>query len=347
VSETRRFEGDQTWLTLRDWIKGQKASERLAGVILKSEGYLEVDPSHPLGGKDGGKDILCRKDCLTFVGAVYFPRGQQYFPDIKKKFALDLRGVEKNQADGLVFVTNQELKLGERKELENVNPSVTVELYHLERLTLLLNVPKHYGIRLEYLDIDITKEEYLAFIAYRDEEHYHRLQQMTMRLDGVLDRIEKQTNDLIGYTSGGTSIVFLTPSVFAQRRVDFYLHNTGDYPVFDIQVYYCDDDEPVDFEQGECRRFTEVPLGPIRTIYPKMTPPFPTLTFEMDKRDRLAVTVFIQTRTIRIVQLIRCFKIESEIIAAYKVEVGDKVMLHVVPATVPGYNPDDPEAVFK
>jgi hypothetical protein len=90
----RRLEGDETWRTLLDWTKEQKASERLAGAILQSEDYKEIDPSHPLGGQDGGKDILCRKDGFMFVGAVYFPRGQQPFTAIKKKFADDLEGVK-------------------------------------------------------------------------------------------------------------------------------------------------------------------------------------------------------------------------------------------------------------
>jgi len=45
---------------------------------------------------------------------------------------------------------------------------VELDLIHLERLSLILNSPPCYGIRLEFLDIEMTKEEQLAFLAARD-----------------------------------------------------------------------------------------------------------------------------------------------------------------------------------
>ena len=47
---------DETWHRLRDWTNGQGPSERLAGLVLLSERFTDLDPSHPLGGRDGGKD---------------------------------------------------------------------------------------------------------------------------------------------------------------------------------------------------------------------------------------------------------------------------------------------------
>ena len=38
--------------------KGQTPSERLATRILVHEGFTKIDPSHPLGGKGGGKDAI-------------------------------------------------------------------------------------------------------------------------------------------------------------------------------------------------------------------------------------------------------------------------------------------------
>jgi hypothetical protein len=343
----RRFEGEETRLILLDWTKGQKASERLTGAILQSEGFEEVDPSHPLGGKDGGKDILCRKDGLILVGAAYFPRGQLSLNSIKAKFTHDVKGVKKNNADGIVFVTNQELKLGERKKLIEINEDITVEIYHLERLTQVLNVPKNYGIRLEFLDIDVTKEEYLAFIANRDDEHYRRLKGLEGRLDRVLDRIERQTKDLVGYTTGSDSFAFLKPHVWDdQPRVDFYLHNTSQYPVFDVYVCYVDEDEPVSANKGKYPTLRQIPLGPCYTVHPNVRQSFPALTFDMSKMMRLAINVSIGTRTGQIMQLIRCFNKGGEIIVAYKIEAGGKVLACEVPKTVPGYNPDDPNSIF-
>ena len=68
---------DETWHRLREWTYGQAQSERLAAQLLLSEGFTDLDPSHPLGGPDGKKDAICRKDCEKWIMAVYFARGQQ------------------------------------------------------------------------------------------------------------------------------------------------------------------------------------------------------------------------------------------------------------------------------
>lgn len=49
----RRNEGRETITELINWDRGQAASERLAGKILKAEGFDDIDPSHPAGGPDG------------------------------------------------------------------------------------------------------------------------------------------------------------------------------------------------------------------------------------------------------------------------------------------------------
>jgi len=166
----RRTDGDETWNRLSNWTKGQKPSERLAAHILSSEGFKSIDPSHPLGGRDGLKDIISRKDNLEYIAAAYFPRGQKGFKEIKEKFIGDLIGIKKNNVRGFAFVTNQELTLGERKELIKIGKPHIIDIFHLERITHILNCAINYGIRLEFLDIEITKEETLSFIACRDKE---------------------------------------------------------------------------------------------------------------------------------------------------------------------------------
>ncbi len=72
----------------------------------------------------------------------------------------------------MVFVTNQELNLGERRELKKLGKPNTIEIYHLERIANILDTPENYGIRLEFLDIELTKEEQLSFIATRDQKMF-------------------------------------------------------------------------------------------------------------------------------------------------------------------------------
>jgi hypothetical protein len=145
---------DETWHRLREWTNGQGPSERLSGQILLDDGYQSLDPSHPLGGKDGIKDAVCVKDGQRWIMAAYFPRGQKEFSTIKEKFINDLAGVAENAAIGIVFVTNQELRLAEREELRGLKQAVHVDLFHLERITAVLDQPKMASIRKQFLNID-------------------------------------------------------------------------------------------------------------------------------------------------------------------------------------------------
>ena len=176
----RRTDGDETWSRLLSWTKGQKPSERLATHILRADGYKTIDPSHPLGGQDGLKDLITTKDNIEWVGAAYFPRGQKSFSKIKDKFTNDLEGIKKNKVSGMAFVTNQELSLEERRTLRRLGKPNTIEIYHLERIANILDTPQNYGIRLEFLDIELTKEEQLSFFATRDQKLFQLTEKLEM-----------------------------------------------------------------------------------------------------------------------------------------------------------------------
>ena len=87
--------------------------------------------------------------------AVYFPRGQQTFNAIAAKFEADLAGARRNSAEGVAFVTNQELTLGEREQLKALAHPTVPELYHLERITTILDSPAMATVREQFLDIAV------------------------------------------------------------------------------------------------------------------------------------------------------------------------------------------------
>jgi hypothetical protein len=153
---------DETWHRLLQWTYGQTPSERLAAQILYASGFKDIDPIHPLGGRDGGKDALCKKDGQVWAMAVYFPRAQKDFKEIAEKFKKDLAGATKNNAFGIAFVTNQEIAGGERKKLkaegEKVSPKISVDLFHLERITTLLDAPTMAPVRQQYLYIPVAQD---------------------------------------------------------------------------------------------------------------------------------------------------------------------------------------------
>jgi hypothetical protein len=155
---------------LSNWRDGNVAAERMAGAILHLEGFSSVDPQCPLGGPDGGKDLLCQKNNWQYVAAAYFPTTNKEFKDIKSKFEGDLAGVKKNKANGIVFLTNQKLTPGERSELEKLaeKQSHLCILYHIERILGILSSPAGYGVRLQYLGIPMTTEEQVSFFSRWD-----------------------------------------------------------------------------------------------------------------------------------------------------------------------------------
>lgn len=155
--------GQQTEAALRDWRYGQPQAERLVAAILHLEGYSDIDPQHPLGGPDGLKDVLCKKDGLNWIAAAYFPTTPVSFNKIRQKFKDDTKGIDKSTPQGFAFFVNQHLTVTERETLSNLSLGACTEIYHLERVFSILNVPKGYGIRLEYLRISMTEEEQLAF----------------------------------------------------------------------------------------------------------------------------------------------------------------------------------------
>lgn len=124
--------GRETWRRLRDWDRDQSDAERLAGQLLRYEGYSSIDPAHPLGGPDGLKDVICRRGAKKWIGAAYFPRGQQAMGDVEKKLRHDADGIQKNSAIGLAFVTNQEISLSARQELSDLVAPHELDLFHLE-----------------------------------------------------------------------------------------------------------------------------------------------------------------------------------------------------------------------
>ncbi len=185
---TRRTSGSETWHRLIEWDRGQTPAERLTAHLLREEGFKSIDPSHPLGGRDGLKDVICERDGKKWIGAAYFPRGQKTFNDIANKLNHDIEGVKSNDVDGIAFVTNQELTLNERQKLKNKEKgTVNIEIFHLERIASILDRPRCYGVRLEFLEVEMTLEEQVSFMA----EVYGQIDDIKLERDVLLSLISK------------------------------------------------------------------------------------------------------------------------------------------------------------
>jgi len=186
-----------TEIRLKIWRGDQIKAERLAAAILHIEGFSSVDPQCPLGGPDGLKDVLCEKNAWKYVAAAYFPTSDQTFSKVQDKYLHDLVGVTQNRANGLIFITNQGLTPSERKVLVKLatDQGHTALIYHLERVRAILDSPSGYGVRLEYLGIEMELEDQLSFFSKWDQSFSDRLQEQSLL---IIREISKKIDSLAG-----------------------------------------------------------------------------------------------------------------------------------------------------
>ena len=180
-----------TEVRLVAWRDGSTQAERLSAAILKLAGYDDIDPQAPIGGPDGGKDILCARGGITWVGAVYFPPTLVTFAAVKKKFLSDLSKVPAHHR-GFIFVTNRPLTPTQRTALETAGTTAgkDVDIFSLERLRALLDAPRGYGARLQFLGIPMTTEDQLSWFAESDDRVMNALTVNTRELLSIKTLIQ-------------------------------------------------------------------------------------------------------------------------------------------------------------
>lgn len=227
----RKNTGREAWQALQEWEIGQAAAERLGAQVVLAEGFKSVDPSHPLGGPDGLKDILCRRKDIIYVVAAYFPRGQKTPTEIKTKFQADYAGVLKNGATGFVFVTNQELTLSMREVLASLCKNTDyIEIYHLERIAAILNSPPCYGLRLEFLEIEMTKEEQLSFIALRDKQLKDLVNEQKLlvrKVDEIISGLKDPNNSEFAVLEKLKEFRDILNQISGESRINYGFYGSG------------------------------------------------------------------------------------------------------------------------
>lgn len=185
-----------TELRLLTWRDGFTQAERLAASVLRIAGFEAIDPQAPLGGGDGGKDIVCAKGGITWVGAVHFPTTACSYTKSKNKFISDINKVSSRHR-GFAFITNQHLTIKQRETLEKLgnDKGKEVEIFHLERVRALLDAPNGYGVRLQFLRIPMTVEEQLAWFAESGSKVEQALDINTRELRAIKSMVQQLSSD--------------------------------------------------------------------------------------------------------------------------------------------------------
>jgi hypothetical protein len=165
---------------LRTRTLSQADRERLAADVLGlDQRYSLIKLRHPLGGPDGGRDLeAIYEGSVTVWGAVGFQNMVSDSPDEKKqtvrKFKFDLGRMKQEfpALSRMVFFTNTALTVAELGELcdHGQKQGTQIDIYDRERLRAVLDNSMGLMYRLRYLDLEMTREEQLAFFTQHGQE---------------------------------------------------------------------------------------------------------------------------------------------------------------------------------
>lgn len=123
----------------------------------------------------------------------HFPREPLSYSATAKKFKSDLESSLKHNRSGFIFLTNQELTVGERSTLEKTaaGKGKRCLIYHRERLRVMLDSPAGYGLRLRHLHVPMSNEEQAAFFAASGQSFTDAIKAQTRAIDSLAKRIDQ------------------------------------------------------------------------------------------------------------------------------------------------------------
>ena len=192
------FDTDQRLKSYLD--TNQLARERLCRAVLAlDKRFTEVNPRHPRGGPDGGRDIeaMFRQEQRVF-GAVGFVNQANDFDEhkkiIRKKFGDDLKSAltAAPKPEVFVFLTNVNLTISEKNELVSKAKATSLEhaeIIDRERIRIALDSPDGFAARFQYLDISMSEEEQASFFSRWGDDIQSLVTTGFQRLEGTLERL--------------------------------------------------------------------------------------------------------------------------------------------------------------
>ncbi len=168
-------------------------------ILATDKRFSEVNPRHPHGGPDGGRDIqaIFTGEQVAF-GAVGFVNhandSDEQKKKIKDKFCSDLESAlkAKNDLEVFVFMTNVNLTLGEKNKLAEVGLATNLkhcEIFDRERLRLSLDSPFGLAIRFQYLNLPLSEAEQSSFFAQWGDEIQSVISTGFQKIEKTLDRM--------------------------------------------------------------------------------------------------------------------------------------------------------------
>lgn len=187
-----------------------------------------------------------------------------------------------------------------------------------------------------------------------------KLDTVTNDLNTLLIEFKKQFEHLIGYTTGGEGIPFLTavvkndmgnsPEASKKQYVLFNIHNTDVYPIYDINIFGWISGPVEGTAQSSSQRILQ-----IAKLEPSLIPTVGDAIFSISDTDnRLKFSFLITTKTVSVTQTLILvkrvglkFHQASKLVIRIKGKRGTVTTSYQVPEDFPGYNPGVPEELFE
>ena len=187
---------------LRTWLdSNQLARERLALAIIKTDKrFKDIQPRHPRGGPDGGRDIQAIYDSKkVFIAVGFLNSANDSDKDRRKtinKFKSDLKRAKKECKDlqNFVFITNVNLTITQKqKAMEHAKNEGIIylcDIYDRERIRIVLDSPDGFAIRYQYLGIPLSEAEQAAFFTKWGDTLQDSISQSFESVSDKLSRIQ-------------------------------------------------------------------------------------------------------------------------------------------------------------
>lgn len=182
------------------------------------------------------------------------------------------------------------------------------------------------------------------FFRVKKQAHVERnLTSIEQRVESLVAKLEKHTKDFIGYSTGSDSYVWFEPAFRSEDQLELGLLNLSEYPVFDVHAELVDLDEPLDHARSKYH--TRHSFG-CESLFPNKILPA-AYRIDVKNRERLALNIFIRTRSQSITQELRFVWLGGKRLVAMKTSVEGKVTKLEIPSDFPGADLANPQSVFE
>ncbi|MES2462344.1 MAG: hypothetical protein V4671_17295 [Armatimonadota bacterium] len=193
---------------LKSWLNAnQVGRERMClSVLAIDKRFSNVQPRHPEGGPDGGRDIVAVFEGeQTAFNTANDSREQKR--EINKKFQHDLVSAlqAKQKPQVFIFLTNVGLTVGEKDNLVEQGKAKGLtycEIFDRERIRIALDSADGFSIRFQYLNITLSEAEQASFFARWGDDIQSVISNGFQKLENTLDRI-------LFYQEASTAISYL------------------------------------------------------------------------------------------------------------------------------------------